>query len=199
MGVCLNAIRARGVDFFKLPIHLALRAALNSTSAAQALSILQKAGVASASHILIADVNGGTSTEWSAVGLRILPAKDGILAHANHWLVPQPEGAAKAAVPDDSPERMKRMTEMLEGEKRSGKGDILSVETAERFLNDEHGYPCSINRAAWGGKGLVTLFSIVIDLRRNEASVRLGRPTEGGEKLKLEIMTAKKRPRTTVS
>lgn len=148
---------------------------------------MQKIGVASSSHILIADVNGGTSTEWSAVGLRIIPAKDGVLAHANHWLVPQPEGAAKAAVLDDSPERMKRMTELLEGEKRSGKEDALSVETAERLLDDEQGYPCSINRASLGGKGLVTLFSIVMDLRKKEASVRVGRPTDGGEKLKLEI------------
>src|SRR5258706_5549345 len=59
LGVCLNAIRARGVDFSRLPVHLALRCLLNSTSKAAAIARLEKVGVASACHILVADREGG--------------------------------------------------------------------------------------------------------------------------------------------
>jgi len=48
VGVCLNAIRAFGVDFERLPCHLALRCCLESEDVVQAVAALQKTGVASA-------------------------------------------------------------------------------------------------------------------------------------------------------
>lgn len=53
VGVCLNAIRAQGVDFQKLPCHLALRTCLESTSTEEAVVAIKKAGVASSSHLLV--------------------------------------------------------------------------------------------------------------------------------------------------
>ena len=53
VGVCLNAIKAPGVDFQRLPCHLALRTCLESTSTEEAVVALAKAGVASACHILV--------------------------------------------------------------------------------------------------------------------------------------------------
>jgi isopenicillin-N N-acyltransferase-like protein len=69
VGICLNAIRTKGVDFSKLPLYLALHAALNSRSAASAVAALDKAGVACAGYILVADLTGGIGTEWSALGV----------------------------------------------------------------------------------------------------------------------------------
>lgn len=53
VGVCLNAIRVSGVDFQRLPCHLALRTCLESNSMEEAVGALAKAGVASACHILV--------------------------------------------------------------------------------------------------------------------------------------------------
>jgi isopenicillin-N N-acyltransferase-like protein len=63
VGCTLNAIKAKGVSFSKLPCHLALRTVMESLSRQAAIAALEKAGVASACHILIADSSGGTGLE----------------------------------------------------------------------------------------------------------------------------------------
>jgi isopenicillin-N N-acyltransferase like protein len=181
VGVCLNAIRTKGVDFGKLPIHLALRAVLNSSSAEKAIKTLQRAGVASAGHILIADTEGAAGLECSALGIQLLPTMAGSVVHTNHFLLEQPAGVHPAAFLEDSPARMTRIAELLDREKK-GRGEP-SVAKVEKMLDDEQGFPCSINRASIEGRGLATLFSIVMDLKAGEASVRVGRPTEGGQRL----------------
>ncbi|KAF5575431.1 isopenicillin-N n-acyltransferase [Fusarium pseudoanthophilum] len=55
VGTCLNAIRARGVDNTKIPIHLALRTALESHSAREAAEKLYEVGTAGSGHILVSD------------------------------------------------------------------------------------------------------------------------------------------------
>ncbi len=185
VGVCLNAIRTPGVSFTRLPLHLALRAALNSISAAAAIATLEKAGVACAGHILIADAQGGMGMEWSSLGMRRVLPQRGVVTHTNHFLEDVPVGAEPGAVLEDSPVRMARIVELLGHEKQEGKE--ASVVDVEKMLDDEEGFPCSINRAAVDGKGLQTLFSIVMDLRERKGWVRVGRPTEGGERVVLRV------------
>jgi isopenicillin-N N-acyltransferase like protein len=201
VGVCLNAIRVLGVSFSKLPIHLALRAALNSTSAATAIATLEKAGVASAEHVLVADKEGGTGMEWSALGCRRVQPNEGWVARTNQFLCGVPVGVGPAVVLEDSQVRMVRISQLLRGETTSGEkmshenhsnfqkaeGKEMTVEDVERILEDEQGFPCSINRAAVDGKGFQTLFSIVIDLRGREGWVRVGRSTEGCERVVLRV------------
>jgi isopenicillin-N N-acyltransferase like protein len=191
VGVCLNAIRAPGVSFSKLPIHLALRAALNSYSATSAIATLEKHGVASAGHILIADTQGGMGMEWSVMGCRRVLQKGGWVAHTNHFLEKMPVGVEPAVVLEDSPVRMARIVELLRGEKvdaessrlENAEGCEVGVTDVEKMLEDEKGFPSSINKAAVDGKGFQTLFSIVMDLRGREGRIRVGRPTEGGERV----------------
>ena len=76
VGVCLNAIRARGVDFDKLPCHLALRACLDSISRTLAVMALEKAGVARSCHILLADAGGGIGLECSHKDVVLLQMSD---------------------------------------------------------------------------------------------------------------------------
>jgi isopenicillin-N N-acyltransferase-like protein len=185
LGVCLNAIRTPGVNFSALPLHLALRAALNSTSAAAAIATLEKSGVASAGHILIADMQGGMGMEASHLGMRRVEAQGGVVAHTNHFLGEMLAGVGPEAVLEDSPARMARIVKLLSCEKLGGKE--MSVGDVEEMLEDEEGFPCSINRAAIEGKGLQTLFSIVMDLRQKKGWVRIGRPTEGGERVMLSV------------
>ncbi|KAK3076489.1 hypothetical protein LTS18_012871, partial [Coniosporium uncinatum] len=67
VGVCLNAIRAKGMDPTKIPCHLGLRLVLESPSKEEAVRQLEKVGVASSCHMLIADATGGVGVEWSSV------------------------------------------------------------------------------------------------------------------------------------
>lgn len=64
VGVCLNAIKAQGMDSTRLPCHLGLRMVLESASRDEAVARLEKYGIASACHMLIADASGGVGVEW---------------------------------------------------------------------------------------------------------------------------------------
>lgn len=53
VGCTLNAIRCRGVDRSKLPIHFALRTVLESKSRDEAVEKIKNAGAAGSGHILV--------------------------------------------------------------------------------------------------------------------------------------------------
>ena len=66
VGVCFNAIRAKGVDRSRIPVHLGLRLILESSSAEQAVQSREEGGMAAAAHILIADKNSFIGFEFSS-------------------------------------------------------------------------------------------------------------------------------------
>lgn len=172
VGVCINAIRARGVDFTRLPVHLAIRAALDSTSAASALARLDKAGVASAVHLLIGDATGSTSVEYSNLDIIKFEMEDGVIAHSNHFIGKHVEGVNPASFSRDSVERIGRAWELLgEARAKAGmeKGQMLGM--MERMLEDERGLPGAINRVATEGSPSATLFGVVMDLRDRKSVV----------------------------
>ncbi|KAL3421110.1 isopenicillin-N N-acyltransferase [Phlyctema vagabunda] len=184
VGTCLNAIRAKGVDYNRLPAHLALRVALNSRSRAQAVARLEKAGLAAAAHILIGDATGATSLEFSALDLVRFEMKDGRIAHTNHFLVKHVDGVADATFMPDSKERMVRITQLLT--KSAELGESPTVAKFDEMLQDEKGLPGAINRVASPASPSATLFSIVMDLGAKVASVKFGRPSLSQSVLLLE-------------
>ncbi|RDW91907.1 hypothetical protein BP5796_01301 [Coleophoma crateriformis] len=180
VGVCLNAIRARGISYSRLPAHLALRVGLDSTSRSEAVERLEKAGLGAAAHILIADETGGTSMEFSALDLVKFEMRDGKVAHTNHFLVQHAEGVADATFLPDSKERMQRITELMARETTAG------VPSVQKMLQDEMNLPGAINRVASEKSPSATLFSIVMDLKARKAMVKVGRPTECEDTLVLD-------------
>ncbi|CAK7223397.1 hypothetical protein SCUCBS95973_005164 [Sporothrix curviconia] len=173
VGVCLNAIRVRGVDFTRLPGHLALRAVLDSTTRAEALSILHEAGVAAAIHILVADKIGATSIEAS---VRDLVLRDtGIdgprLAHSNHFIYPHDERVPLMVIPDESIQRVQRAVVLMD-EEATKLGSGPHPLTFESILEDESNGPFGINKAGTEAEPLRTLFSIVMDLDKKQATAR---------------------------
>ncbi|KAK6537021.1 hypothetical protein TWF281_001224 [Arthrobotrys megalospora] len=85
VGVLLNALRASPTDTRKLPVHVLLRLCLESTTAAEALSQIEKYGAASAQHILLADLSGAQCLELSPIRNHYMyPNSDNFLAHTNH-------------------------------------------------------------------------------------------------------------------
>ena len=169
VGVCLNAIRAQGVDWWKLPVHLALRACLDSESKDKAVKALTEAGVASACHILVADPGGSIGLECSHKDIIQLPmSKQGVVTHTNHFIKPHP-GVVDTLQFEDSPVRLERIDQLV------AKGE-LGFEEINKILEDEDGFPTSICRAPTEKSTVATLFSIVMDLGKKRAKVRIGRP-----------------------
>lgn len=183
VGCCLNAICARGVDATKLPVHFALRTVLESPSREEAAARLRALGVAGSGHILVADARGSTGLECTPLGIREL-AMDGKgrVHHTNH-LVLEHVGVEENMWLQDSPARLARIEVLSEG-------IVAGPEEASfgRFMElfqDEDGFPHSINRKSDGKTGSETLFTIIMNLTEREALVRFGRPTEGGEEVRL--------------
>ncbi|MCJ1335538.1 hypothetical protein MMC09_000810 [Bachmanniomyces sp. S44760] len=183
VGVCLNALRAKGVSFERLPCHLALRACLDCSSADEALHVLEKAGVASACNILLADATGGVSLECSHSSIVEIPrSKQGTVTHTNHFLE-KPSVVEEIIDPglNDTQHRLRRIDELIEelGELNPMIEDVISL------LKDEENSPSSICREQKGCSSTATLFSITMDLGRKYAHVKIGRPVENGEELVL--------------
>jgi len=175
VGVCLNAIRAKGVDYSKLPVHLALRACLDSKSKEEAVEKLTKGGVASSCHILLADPTGGVGLECSHCDIVQLPMSDrGIITHTNHFVEQHPGVEERINLPD-SPMRLARINHLL-----SAHDGPLDSNAVEGMLKDEEGYPVGICRKETEESTVATLFSIVMELHEKAALVTMGRPVEGG-------------------
>ncbi|KAL8775276.1 MAG: hypothetical protein Q9209_000283 [Squamulea sp. 1 TL-2023] len=179
VGICLNAIRAKGLDFSKLPCHLALRRCLDSNSRAEAVAALQSAGVASSCHILIADPKGGTGVECSSDDIVLLPMCDnGMIIHTNHFVKDHPGVEEKVQLKDTNA-RIVRVSEII----KTAEPGIGSI---RRLLDDEDGYPISINRQRTNDSTIATLFSVIMNLNERCADVRLGRPTTAEQDFKLQ-------------
>ena len=178
VGVCLNAIRAKGVEFGKLPCHLALRKCLDSRSKDEAAAVLQKAGVASACHILVADTMGGVGLECSHLQITELPMSEGgTVTHTNHFVANHP-GVQEKLQFKDTFARLERINHLIHTVSPS-------AETVSSLLRDEDGFPTAICRQRTDDSTVATLFSIVMDLGQLRAIVKIGRPIEDGELIHL--------------
>jgi isopenicillin-N N-acyltransferase-like protein len=186
VGCTLNALKAHGLSYNKLPCHLALRTVMESPSREAAINTLEKAGVASACHILVADATGGTGLECSSEDLvRLEMDRGGIVTHTNHYVLKHKESVVEA--PDWLPDtrfRLNRINQLLNGAKE----EEPNVDVAARLLMDEtEGDGAAICRSAKSTKDdLQTLFSITMDLGNKKAKVAVGRPASSTEILVLD-------------
>ncbi|KAI4719062.1 AAT-domain-containing protein [Aureobasidium sp. EXF-10727] len=172
VGVCLNAIRAKGMDKTRMPCHLGLRLVLESNSRKEAVEALQKHGIASSCHMLIADSYGSVGLEWSYKDLQVLEMNGkSQVFHSNHYLVPH-LGVTDTVWLEDSKFRIKRIQEICDE-----LGQSPTMAEIQALFRDEKNYPYAICRAEEEGNHSGTLFNIVMDLKAKKASVILGRPT----------------------
>ncbi|KAL5376278.1 hypothetical protein PMIN04_012111, partial [Paraphaeosphaeria minitans] len=181
VGTLLNAIKARGTDASRMPVHLGLRAALESSSAREAVQKLQSHGMAASAHILISDGAHAVGLEFTKSTFAHCTADGrGRIAHANHFLLAHP-GEVDTVWLKDSFVRVKTMTENTDK-----LGSEPSWEDVSRLFEDEHGFPYAICRQGQDG-GSTTLFNMVMDLKAKKGVVRLGRPTQAEETVALEL------------
>ncbi|KAL2847931.1 AAT-domain-containing protein [Aspergillus pseudodeflectus] len=182
VGVCLNAIRAHGMEPSRLPVHLALRIALECTSTTQAIDTLKKYGVASSAHILIADSETSAGCEVTAKTIAVLPMDErGRVIHSNHLLLEHP-GVVDTAWLKDSPFRVERMLKLTDDLVEGGEGTGKPTwDGLEGLFADRENAPAAICRSG----DIETLFNIVMDLKARRAVVRVGRPDLVEERFEL--------------
>ncbi|KAK4496273.1 hypothetical protein PRZ48_012253 [Zasmidium cellare] len=183
VGVCLNAIKAKGMDPTRLPCHMGLRMVLESQSREEAVQKLEKYGIASACHMLIADPTGGVGLEWSSVEMRKVVMNDKQqVFHSNHYLL-QHNGVEDKNWLADSTFRVNRIEELskqVEGEP--------TYEKLIEVFKDTANAPGSIcrkqdNKKSWSA----TLFNIIMDLESRKANVALGKPDSPDEQFVLSF------------
>ena len=184
VGVCLNAIKVRGITYQRLPCHLALRTCLESTSVGEAVATLEKAGVASACHILVADAESAIGLECSHIDIKELTPECGVLTHTNHYIKPH-HGVEDLMALKDSPTRFERLDQLVQKQTERLKNTSVAVEDIQSLLKDEKGYPTAICRSRTDDSSIATLFNIVMDLKNRRAEVVVGKPSSGGEVLYL--------------
>ncbi|KAJ5623187.1 Peptidase C45acyl-coenzyme A:6-aminopenicillanic acid acyl-transferase [Penicillium lividum] len=187
VGVCLNAIKVPGCDSSRLPVHLALRSVLESSSAEDSIQKLKEAGVAASAHILVADKGKAVGVETTAESIRLIQMDEqNRLFHANHLLLDH-DGPVDAGWLADSPPRQQRI-QQLASEFSSSTGREPDVTDITQMLDDHDGFPFSICRYEEGPLGMdATLFSIVMELRSGTATVYLGRPCQSEETIVLNF------------
>ncbi|KAI0401715.1 peptidase C45 acyl-coenzyme A:6-aminopenicillanic acid acyl-transferase-like protein [Xylaria palmicola] len=172
VGCCLNAIKCRGADRSKLPVHFALRSVLESPSRGAAVEAIRRTGVAGSGHILVGDATGLTGLECTSAWVRELAMDDaGRICHTNHLILDNTDMDEVLWLEDSLP-RLARIRDLSARMKDPTLYDIMDM------LGDAEGYPCSINRRQEGKSVAETLFTIVMDLTVKSAWVTFGRPTE---------------------
>ncbi|KAJ5293942.1 hypothetical protein N7508_008763 [Penicillium antarcticum] len=189
VGTCLNAIRAKPMISSKIPIHVALRLCLESTSVKNAVETLESlGGVASAQHILCADGTTALGLELSPVGDKHM-AEDasGIIRHTNHFIenryVNEPPWLS------GSPIRLERLHKLTQELIREGvKGDsITPALLRDRIFSDTYNMPQAICCQEDPSRPITSrsssLFNIVMNLDPNNlgAEVVFGRVGSGEE------------------
>lgn len=189
VGTCLNAIRARPTVNSKLPIHVALRLCLESTSVENAVQTLSSlGGVASSQHILIADPTTSFGLELSPLGdVHLKEDEFGIITHTNHFIenryVDDPPWLS------GSPIRLERIRQLchelihdeIEGEK------ITPVLLRQKIFSDTYNAPqsicCQEDPTRHHSVRSKTLFNVImkLDLQDLGAEVVWGQPQAGKE------------------
>lgn len=186
VGICFNAIRAKGCDPTRLPAHLGLRMALESRSAAEAADRMEAIGMASSAHILIADEKEAIGFEFTSTTFARLPMDaNNRVIHSNHLIAPH-AGVVEPFWLADSPVRVETMNKLTE--KLGEKTDEPTLEEFSKLFEDEQHYPVSICRTLLDGSTFETLFNIVMDLKSKYAIVKMGRPVQVEETVKLTCL-----------
>jgi len=181
VGVCLNAIKVKGMDPSRIPCHLGLRLVLDSFSREEAVRELKACGVASSCHMLVADATGGVGLEWSFRDLSKVEMNAARqVFHTNHYLAVHEQGVVDTVWLKDSLVRIVRVQQLC-----GRLGDSPTMREVTEVFKDEKGLPTSICRHELDDGATSTLFNIVMDLEARKATVTLGRPVEPEEHFEL--------------
>ncbi|GIN93575.1 peptidase C45 [Siminovitchia terrae] len=187
VGLCFNAL-ITDKRTNEIPLHLGTRAVLNSYSQAEAISKIANGQIAASASFLIGydDGNGNgmaVNPEVSPFGIDYVGGDEGWLAHTNHIC----SDILKKKLKDlnelrfeDSILRKKRADQLIKSSIAAKKP--IDEKTFERWLSDTFNKPSSINHFqnehAPEHRKMETIFSIIINLSKRKALLRIGQEGE---------------------
>lgn len=183
VGICFNAL-ITDQKSNQVPIHLGLRAVLNSYSMTEAISKIKNGQIASSASFLIGydDGNGNgmaVNAEISPFGLEYVGGNEGQLVHTNHICSKTVKKHIKDMNEfrdDDSILRKKRLEQLIDISLKNQ--DVINEQTFEKWLSDSFNAPnsinCFINDLAPEKNRMETVFSIIINLSKRKAYLSIG-------------------------
>lgn len=178
IGVCLNAI-VTNVWERKVPIHLGLRAILESDTLVEAVGRVKDNQMASPTHFLVAsDKEGMVGLEVSPVQTEQLQTINGVLAHTNHLCSMKMKRTVHDHPLADSKERLTTISTLLDelNNRQPTEKDLFQI------LANHEGYPSSICRHVSDEQVHIakseTVFSIVMNLTKRQLTWIEGKPCE---------------------
>lgn len=179
IGVTLNALSSNmKVEGKVLPLHIAMRGLLDSRTLSDMIRATTCMNLSCCAHYMIASSKGeGVSLEVGPGDFDALYAEEGWLAHTNHFITPRlmyVKDTTRVSLPDSFLRlgRMRTMVRALDHKVR--------VADIKEMMADHTSYPDSICRhedvLEPEGKRLGTIFSIIMDLEREEMYFAPGNP-----------------------
>ncbi len=186
LGLCFNALGAEGSPG-GLPVHCAIRGALNSRSIGEAIGAVIQTKAANAVNIHIASKEGvAVDIEMSNDAYDVMFNHDGVFAHTNHFISDALRAIVKDRFQERTPDTHIRLgVAQRELNRASG---AITLETLQRILKDHTNYPDAICRHAEsdprpvGKRGNIfeTVFSIVTNVTDGVMHVADGVPCKTG-------------------
>ena len=182
LGVCLNAIVTDRLEPAGTPLHVVLRAILDSRTLGDAIGAVARAGIACAANFLIAQHgNGSVDIEAVPGELDVLLPDHDVVAHTNHLLslrLANVRDLGSSAFPDTYV-RLARVRRLLE--ENHGR---LDGDGARSILRDHANAPDAICRHVDEivdpeGKRIHSVFSLVMNLEDLKLEVTKGPPCSG--------------------
>lgn len=188
VGICFNALMTNKKSN-EVPIHLGLRAVLNSFTLTEAISKITNGQIASAASFLIGydegDGNGmAVNAEVSSFGIDFVGQNDGKLVHTNHLLsdvLNKNLTDTNNFKHEDSMLRKIRAEQLIQ--KSIADGEPVDEKSFKRWLSDTFNSPNSINHfkneRAPEHRRMETVFSIIMNLAKKKMLLRIGNSVEG--------------------
>ena len=179
VSLTLNAMQA-GHDWHGIPLHVKMRAALDSTYVAEAYGNAASGITAVGGNLILTSGDGvALSLEITPKGVDAILPENGMILHTNHML----SGMLLNKVPDGYRPRgstFVRLTRLCE--RMRGKNDV-DVEYMMSVLRDQGGYPNSIDvhisdKLPENRQG-ATNYGLIMDTTDKVAWFCAGNPSEG--------------------
>jgi isopenicillin-N N-acyltransferase-like protein len=169
IGACLNILRT--TDRLRgLPVHVLLRAVLDSTSMAEVRALMNLVNVGKASHVLVGDAAGAClSVEFSGIESFQLEPDGDLLLHTNHYLSESAANTAEAF--PSTHERLQQAQAMLAAD--SSPAGLLAMLRDQSQGELSICRPYSLSEATGFGR-VGSVFTVMMDLAEREMQVYRG-------------------------
>jgi isopenicillin-N N-acyltransferase-like protein len=175
LGLTLNLLRVENQKLTGVPVHILMRAVLESRNLEGANGIINRSRHGRASNFILSQSGRAINVEFSAGETNFHQIRGEAYAHTNHYLHTQKSAQIAEMSYADSLGRYVRAREMLNSLKEFSASEMISILSDQSnrehsILSNHEPHPIK----AMGNCG--TLATIIMDLENRTMKVRKGNP-----------------------